>query len=91
MSDAEDLAARFYRRSAQPETATHIDAAQLQDRSGGESALHQTSERLRDVLAHQPRTVRIESVDGQIEATYSALTAAIEATAVPTGERWPPP
>lgn len=90
MSDAEDMATRFYRRSAQPETATHIDAARLHDRSGGEAALHQMSERLLDVLAHRPRTVKIESVDGQIEAAYSALAAAIEATVVPTGARRSP-
>ncbi len=91
LSDAEDLAARFYRRSAQPETATHLDAAQLQDRSGGEAALHQMSERLLDVLVHRPRTLRIESVDGQVEAAYSALVAAIDATVAPAGERWSPP
>lgn len=91
MSDAEDLVTRFYRRSAQPETATHIDAAKLQERSGGESALHEMSERLLDVLAHRPRTLRIESVDGQIEAAYSALVTAIEATVEPAGERRPPP
>jgi predicted kinase len=91
LSDAEDLVSRFYRRSARPETATHIDAAQLQDRSGSEAALHEMSERLLEVLAHRPRTLRIESVDGQIEAAYSALVAAIEATVAPTGERWSPP
>jgi predicted kinase len=82
IGNAEDLAARFYRRSAQPETAAHLDAAQLQERSGGAAALHQMSDRLLDLVSHRPRTLRIDSIDGQIEATYTALAAAIEATTV---------
>jgi predicted kinase len=85
IGDAEDLAARFCRRSAQPETAAHLDAAQLQERSGGAAALRQMSERLLDVIAHRPRTLRIDSVDGQIEAAYTALAAAIDETVLPRG------
>jgi predicted kinase len=82
IGDAKDLAARFHRPSAQPETAAHLDAAPLQKRSGGAAALHQMSDRLLDLVAHRPRTLRIDSIDGQIEAAYTALVAALEATTI---------
>jgi predicted kinase len=78
MCDPGDVAGRFHRRSAQPQTPTHLDAAQLLERSGGPAELHAMSARLEDVLSRRPRTVRIESVEGGIEDTYAALVAAIE-------------
>jgi predicted kinase len=85
--DPADAAGRFQRRSAQPETSTHVDAAQLLDRSGGLAALHEMSQRLQHVLAQRPRTVRIESVDGQIERTYDALAAAVDSGTRDVGAR----
>jgi hypothetical protein len=40
------------------------------------------SDRLLDLVAHRPRTLRIDSIDGQIEAAYTALVAALEATTI---------
>jgi predicted kinase len=76
--DPREVAGRFHRRSTQPQTATHLDAAQLLERSGGPGELHAMSARLEDVLSRRPQTVRIESVDGRIEDTYTALVTAIE-------------
>lgn len=78
MCDPEDAAARFHRRSAEPETSAHLDAVRLLDRLGDAAELQEMSARLFDVVSRRPGTVHLESVDGRIEETYSALVAAIQ-------------
>jgi predicted kinase len=78
MCDPREVAGRFHRRSTRPEMSTHIDAAQLLERSGGPAELHAMFARLEDVLSRRPQTVHIESVDGRIEDSYAALVTAIE-------------
>jgi len=78
MCGPDDVAGRFQRRSARPQTAAHVDAAELLARSGGPAELRAMLTRLDDVLSRRPRTVRIQSVEGEIEDTYAAVRAAIE-------------
>ncbi len=78
-SDMHDAAARFQRRTAQPQTPAHVDAARLLERSGGAAELLGMHRRLIELVRHRTRTIEVESVDGQVEAAYDAIVAAITA------------
>jgi predicted kinase len=79
--DPDEAAARFARRTANPETAAHVDAARLLERLGPQW-LSRAAAGLAQVVASRPGSVLIESVDGQVEQTYAALDAAISKCAV---------
>lgn len=83
--DPDDVASRFYRRSADPHTSAHVDAARLIERSGGATALRETLDRLSDVVSCRPATIMIDSVDGQVEETYAAALGAMDARTSPAG------
>ncbi len=78
-SDAHDSAARFQRRSAQPQTPAHVDAARLLARSGGAAELLEMHRRLSELVRRRTRTIMVETIDGQVEAAYAAIVAAITA------------
>jgi predicted kinase len=79
--DAEgDPAARFARRSADPETATHVHAAQLAERYGGAANFARMQRQLAAVLSRRPRTIRIDAPEGEPDRTYLALERAIRET-----------
>lgn len=83
VGDPADVAARFYRRCSHPEDPTHVDAGLLIQRSGGAATLGEMLERLSHVMSSRPTTITIGSVDGQVEETYAAMLAAIDAHAAP--------
>lgn len=71
-------AARFDRRSRDPQTSVHRDAARLVERDGGPAAFQDMQRRLAEVVSRRPRTLVIDSQDDQIEHTYEAIERAIE-------------
>ncbi len=77
LSDPQDAAERFTRRSAQPETAEHQNAAALLERRGGLDALPGMYDRLLQVVAARPRTRVVLTVDGEVERAYHDLLARI--------------
>lgn len=81
LSDAQDAARRFLRRSAVPVSEGHRDASVLLERLGGEDALLQMYGQLLDVVAERPTTRTISTVDGDIEQAYRALVVHIDGAA----------
>ncbi|MDQ1644212.1 MAG: hypothetical protein QOJ50_396 [Cryptosporangiaceae bacterium] len=77
VGDPDEAAARFARRSADPQTPEHRDAAALQERIGGPAALPTQYERLLTVIAARPATRTITVADGEIDEAYAALLAAV--------------
>jgi predicted kinase len=75
VSDPDEAVARFLRRSGRPESSEHRAATALQERSGGVAALPQLYQRLLEVIADRPRTVRVVTEDGELEQTYQRLLA----------------
>jgi hypothetical protein len=73
VSDSEDAVARFARRAARPENEEHRAAAALEERSGGATGLVDMYARLLEVIAARPATRLVQTVDGEIEATYQRL------------------
>jgi hypothetical protein len=73
LGDPHEAAARFARRSADPETPEHGDAAALQERIGGPDALPGQYDRLLAVIAARPATRTITVPDGEIDQSYAAL------------------
>ena len=79
LAEPHDLAHRFARRSARPQTAEHRDAFALLQRSGGLPALPGMYDRLTQVVASRPQTRAVVTVDGQIEQAYRDLLAQLDA------------
>jgi predicted kinase len=77
ISTPADVAARFARRSREPETAQHRDAAVLLELGGGLAALPALCERLDEVVASRPRTRTVTIADGDIERAVRDLAAAL--------------
>ena len=73
VSDAAEVRRRFARRSADPQSDRHVEAAALLDLSGGLDALPSMCDQLLAVVAQRPRTRTIVVVDGEHDATYAAL------------------
>lgn len=80
LSDPQDAARRFLRRSTESSATSHRDAAALQERSGGVAELAVMYGRLLDVVARRPDTRTIRTVDGQVDAAYRDLLAALGPT-----------
>lgn len=81
LSDAQDAARRFLRRSAAPLSNGHRDAAALLERLGGLGALPQMYARLLNVVAQRPATCTIITVEGEIEQAYRALVSHFDGAA----------
>jgi predicted kinase len=79
LSSPQDAADRFTRRSAQPDSAEHRDAAELLDRSGGLGEMPEIYRRLLEVVAARPDTRTITTVDGEIDQAYRDLLTAVRA------------
>jgi len=78
LSDPQDVADRFARRSDAPETSAHRDAQALQARTGGAGELSAMYDRLLDVVASRPRTRTITTVDGEVIRAYRDLLAHLD-------------
>jgi predicted kinase len=75
--DQDDAIAAFERRSIQPDTAGHRDAAEAVERAGGRVALATMYDDYMTLLRSRPSAVRVEVTIGDIDATVSAVEAAI--------------
>lgn len=73
LSNHQDAADRFERRSRHPATATHRDAAALLDRSSGPAQLEAMYDRLLEVVASRPGTRTVITVHGEVEQAYRDL------------------
>ena len=78
LADADSVVRRFARRAAAPTTAEHRDAATLQAAADAVD-LADTVAQLDLVLRQRPGTRTVRSVDGDIDSTYRAVLALIDA------------
>lgn len=86
--DADDLLARFTRRTAEDGRAEHRDAADLLGRSGGLPALVTMRAQMLAMVAGRPRARFLDSRDGDVEGTYRDLLAILRApSATARGDR----
>ncbi|GAA1442522.1 AAA family ATPase [Leifsonia poae] len=69
---------RFERRSAAPTDDRHRDASALQSTPGTPS-IREYYERMLGVVDQRPGTVRIDAADGDVDGTYRAFLAAMDA------------
>ncbi len=76
LSNAAEAAARFGRRSKDSQTQAHRDAQALLQRSGGD--LPQMYANLLHVVSARPSTIRLLTVDGQVDQAYRDLVAALD-------------
>lgn len=83
LSDPQDAAERFLRRSRESGSGLHRDAAAMQERLGGTAELTVMYARLLDVVARRPGTRTIRTVNGEVEAAYRDLLGCL-------GEHAPP-
>lgn len=88
LSDPQDAARRFTRRSATPHSDSHRDAAILLERLGGTPTLPQMYTKLLEVVSKRPATRTILTADGEIERAYRDFVNHVDAAAPvnpPTG------
>jgi predicted kinase len=78
LSNAEDAARRFARRSGAAQSQGHREAAARLERGGGVDALPQMYARLLDVVAKRPATRIVVTVDGEIEQAYRQLMGHVD-------------
>ncbi len=81
LSDVQNAARRFQRRSSAPNSDSHRDAAALLERLGGPHALPQMYGQLLDVVAKRPATRTIITVDGEVDRAYRDLIRHVDAAA----------
>ena len=72
-----DAVAAFRRRSAQPDTATHRDAAEAVDAAGGTSALETMYDDFMTLLQVREAAHRVEVTIGDIDGTVDRVESAI--------------
>jgi len=72
-----DAVAAFRRRSAQPDTATHRDAAEAVDAAGGTSALETMYDDFMTLLQVREAAHRVEVTIGDIDGTVDMVESAI--------------
>jgi predicted kinase len=77
ISSPADVAARFARRSRDPETAQHRDASALLELGGGLAALPELCERLDEIVASRPSTRTVTIIDGDIDRAARDLAEAL--------------
>ena len=78
LSDPQNAAACFTRRSADPRTQEHRDAAALQELSGGDAALPAMYQAMMELVASRPKTRRVVTVEGLEDCAYAELLAHLE-------------
>lgn len=70
--------ARFHRRGdAEGDTAWHQQVRGVVEANGGDEELARCHRGLQELWAHRPGTAVIHSTEGEIDATYRALLAAV--------------
>lgn len=73
VSSPEDAVRRFTRRSENPEDDTHRDAKALQEKSGGDAGVATMYQAMLNTVSQRPNTHLVETIDGEIDATYERL------------------
>lgn len=87
LSDRDDVVRRFEHRSETSCDPAHVQAAEIQRRSGGRPQLAATHDELLAVITARPATEAITTVDGDIDGTYAQLLAGLERlTLVPVAD-----
>ncbi|PRY56544.1 AAA family ATPase [Glycomyces artemisiae] len=73
--DADRLVRRFAERAQAAVDPVHVEAREILD--GGEARLREYHERMEALVRERPQAIGVESVPGDVEATYRRLLAAI--------------
>jgi predicted kinase len=75
MDGADNAARRFAERTQRGAEAAHVEIGAIVAADGGEAVLHSYHARLVTFLADRPHAIVIDSVEGDVEATYRRLLA----------------
>lgn len=79
MDDPDASVARFYRRGQdEPQDPWHTQVRDIVTANGGRRALAGYHSDLERLLAQRPSAVVVDSIDGDIEATYQLLLATLD-------------
>ncbi|MEU6250761.1 AAA family ATPase [Glycomyces sp. NPDC047010] len=73
--DADRLVRRFAERAEVAADPVHVEAAETH--AGGEDGLRAYHARMEALVSERPQAVAVESVPGDVEATYRGLLAAL--------------
>jgi hypothetical protein len=85
LMDDEDASVRRF--DGRGENGWHTEVKSIVAESGGETFLRTMHRQLLAVLAERPEAVEVPSVDGDPDATYAALLAALDGIGHETEER----
>lgn len=77
MDSAAESVARFHRRGLDGDDPWHNQVRQIVADEGGDPVLLAYHDRLTELLHSNPAAIRLDSVDGDVEATYQALLARV--------------
>ena len=79
MDEPEAAIARFYRRGQdEPQNPWHTQVQDIVATNGGQRALAGYHSDLERLLAQRPSAVVVDSIDGDVEATYQLLLASLD-------------
>ena len=84
LMDDEDASVRRF--AARGDHGWHAEVRRIVAEAGGEAFLRATHRQLRAVLAERPEAVEVVSLDGDPDATYAALLAALIGAEHETGD-----
>ncbi|MFE6646440.1 AAA family ATPase [Nocardioides sp. NPDC057772] len=79
-ADADDAVRRFHRRDDGTDS-WHSIVRSLVAEAGGDEVLRGYAERLATLVRGRPATRTVTSVEGEVDATYAAVVAAVDAAA----------
>lgn len=85
LMDDEDASVRRF--DARGDEGWHAEVRSIVAGIGGETFLRQMHRQLRVVMAERPEVVEVPSVEGDPDATYAALLAALDGTGHETEKR----
>ncbi|CAN5367975.1 hypothetical protein BH11ACT8_BH11ACT8_27240 [soil metagenome] len=82
-ADLEEVVARFHARGSDDGTSGdrdpwHAQVRRIVAEQGGDAVLAHYQRALAEVVAHRPDTVVVPSIESDVEATYTAVLAAID-------------
>ncbi len=77
LDDKDQALARFAERTRAGSDPTHREAQELLDRTGGSEELAAMYDRIVSIIASRPSARVVRTEDGQIDAAYSKVLAAI--------------
>lgn len=86
-ADRDDVLGWFRARSSNPETASHVDAEQLLERTGGTDELRRILDRWERLLASRPHVDTIPARVGDVDSTLEQFKRVLASSRPPDSHR----